>query len=240
MSNPTLDELTLLKLHVEAGWGVHLPPLTPGDNECLPDDDAAVKRLLPSGESGWMIYIAEVAGEYVTIWRPEVSAAARPALRAQTLAALTNAVDEPGVTREVALHQATAPKLSIEEAGMVARRLVEADRDAVREYEPGEEAYYLDEPAHQPAIGAFEERGRLVAVAHSSRRTLQACELGVETLPDARRRGYGLAVTVLWAAAVAAEELVPLYSALAANSASLALAHAAGYRPFARAAYVSA
>ena len=240
MSKPTNDDLTLLKLHVEAVWGVRLPPLTPGDNVCLPDDDAAVKRLLPSGESGWMVYVAEVAGEHFTIWRPEVPAAARPALRAQALAALASAEDVADVTREVALHQTSAPRLNIEEAEKVARRLVEADRDAVREYEPGEEAYYLDEPAHQPAIGAFDARGRLVAIAHSSRRTGQACELGVGTLPDARRRGYGLAVTVLWAAAIATEGLVPLYSALAANTASLALAHAAGYRPFAHAAYVSA
>jgi GNAT acetyltransferase-like protein len=235
-----MGDLELLRMHVEAGWGVRLPPLASGDNECLPDHDAAARRLLPSGETGWTVYAADVADEYITIWRPEVPAAARPALRAQALAALASAEDVAGVTREVALHQTAAPTLGIKEAGMVARRLVEADRDAVREYEPGEEAYYLDEPARQPVVGAFDEGGRLVAIAHSSRRTARACELGVGTLSDARRRGYGLAVTVLWAAAVAAEGLVPLYSALATNTASLALAHASGYRSFARAAYVSA
>ena len=75
--------------------------------------------------------------------------------------------------------------------------------------------------------------GRVVSLAHSSRRTHEACELGVDTLPEARRRGYALAVTTLWARMVLQEGLVPLYSALAGNRASLALAAAAGYRVFA-------
>ena len=48
-----------------------------------------------------------------------------------------------------------------------------------------------------------------------------------------------LAATVVWAALVAGEGLAPIYSAFAENAASLALAVAAGYRPFARAAQVS-
>jgi predicted GNAT family acetyltransferase len=80
--------------------------------------------------------------------------------------------------------------------------------------------------------------GRLLALAHSSRRTAQACELGIDTLPEARRRGYALAATMLWTRAILDEGLIPFYSALAENSTSLALAAAAGYREFARAAYV--
>ncbi|MGZ6390962.1 MAG: GNAT family N-acetyltransferase, partial [Ktedonobacterales bacterium] len=77
------------------------------------------------------------------------------------------------------------------------------------------------------------EDGRIVCLAHSSRRREHACARGHDTRPAARRRGYALAATVLWAEAVAAEGREPFYSALAENSASLALAHAAGYRPFA-------
>jgi hypothetical protein len=76
----------------------------------------------------------------------------------------------------------------------------------------------------------------LLSVAHSSRRTAQACELGIETRPEARRQRYALAATVVWSAAINDEGLTPIYSALAENTASLRLAVAAGYRVFARAA----
>ena len=58
--------------------------------------------------------------------------------------------------------------------------------------------------------------------------------MGIDTLPEARRRGYALAATIVWAQTVLREGLVPIYSALAENTASLRLAAAAGYRPFAR------
>jgi RimJ/RimL family protein N-acetyltransferase len=63
---------------------------------------------------------------------------------------------------------------------------------------------------------------------------MEACELGIDTLPEARRRGYALAATIVWTRAVMQEGLVPLYSALAENTASLRLAAVAGYRVFAR------
>ncbi len=73
----------------------------------------------------------------------------------------------------------------------------------------------------------------LLSLAHSSRRTVEACELGIDTLPEARRRGYALMATVVWAATVVQEGLVPIYSAFMTNTASLRLAAAAGYRIFA-------
>jgi predicted GNAT family acetyltransferase len=76
--------------------------------------------------------------------------------------------------------------------------------------------------------------GRLLSLAHSSRRTAEACELGIDTLPEARRRGYALAATVVWSATIRAEGLTPIYSAFAENTASLRLAEAAGYRAFVR------
>jgi RimJ/RimL family protein N-acetyltransferase len=76
--------------------------------------------------------------------------------------------------------------------------------------------------------------GRLLSLAHSSRRTKEACELGIDTLLEARRKGYALAATILWTHAVMQEGLVPIYSAHAENTASLRLAAAAGYRAFAQ------
>ena len=76
--------------------------------------------------------------------------------------------------------------------------------------------------------------GQLLSLAHSSRRTQEACELGIDTLPEARRKGYALAATIVWVHTVLREGLVPIYSALAENTASLHLAAAAGYRPLAQ------
>jgi hypothetical protein len=136
-------------------------------------------------------------------------------------------------TAEIALSQVAPPALDLAVAERIARRLMIEDRALVETFAQDSASYYLDTPAVAPVFGVVES-GQLLSIAHSSRRTAEACELGVDTAPDARRRGYGLAVTALWAAAVAAEGLVPLYSARADNVASLALAHAAGYRPFAR------
>ncbi len=117
------------------------------------------------------------------------------------------------------------------------RTLSPADDPLIEAFEPGSAAYFA-ELRRAPVIGV-EADGQLVCIAHSSRRTAAACELGIDTLPQARRHGYALLATVQWAEAVAAEGLVPLYSASAENTASLALAAAAGYRPFARAAYAT-
>jgi len=74
----------------------------------------------------------------------------------------------------------------------------------------------------------------LLSLAHSSRRTTQTCELGIDTLPEACQRGYALAATIVWTQMILQEGLVPLYSAEASNAPSLRLASAAGYRAFAR------
>jgi hypothetical protein len=110
--------------------------------------------------------------------------------------------------------------------------LTSADRALIEQYEPGSAVYYL-QAQRRPLIGVV-VANRLWSVAHSSRRTAQACELGIDTLAEARRRGYALAATVVWSSAVCQEGLVPIYSALAENTASLNLAVAAGYREFAR------
>jgi hypothetical protein len=226
-------DLELLRLHVEAVWDVRLPPLAPG----------VVAELLPGGSAPeWTVYVAEVAGSRVRIWRPDAGMGppkereARMARAEEALALPASAPAPPGVTREVALRLATAPALDLAVARSMARRLAPADRALLAAFDP-DVASCLDRGGCAPVCGVVAD-GRLASLAHSSRRTATACELGVYTLPEARRRGSGLAVTVLWTRAVMDEGLVPLYSALAVNAASLALAAAAGYRPFARAAYL--
>jgi len=52
--------------------------------------------------------------------------------------------------------------------------------------------------------------------------------------PKLVEKVYALAATILWTRAVLQEGLVPIYSVLAENTASLRLADAAGYRAFAQ------
>jgi hypothetical protein len=229
--------LILLRQHVEAVWGVRLPALAPGDNNALPSGSAALSDF---DEPGWALYWAETAQGAVRIWQPGVAAERRAPLLARAASVWARAADElapAGARREVAHALGAVARLSVAEAGRVARLLDEGDVDLLEAYEPGESGYYTD-PAHAPVIGVVTD-GRLVCVAHSSRRTGEACELGIETRSGARRHGYALAATVLWTTAIQGEGLVPLYSAFAENAASLALAAAAGYRPFARAVYVT-
>jgi hypothetical protein len=231
--------MVCLRQHVEAVWGVRLPALAPGDHDTLP---GGVSLSPGDAETGWLLYWAETDEGAVRLWQRDTPTELRPALLARAAAGWAHASDAPdpatdaGIRREVALALPTDAQLDVAAAQKRACRLTAADTALLEHFEPGESAYYL-EPDRAPVIGVITD-GRLVSVAHSARRTVEACELGIETLPDARRRGYALAATVLWAAAVQAEGLVPLYSALAANAASLALARAAGYRPFARALYL--
>ena len=220
---------TLLRLHVEAVWGIQLPQLTQDDVEL-----AAAGRQPP-----WRLYLADVAGAQVAIWRADVAAQERAALRARAREALTTPFTErvaAQISREVALHQIAAPSMSSAAAQQIARPLTLEDHELVNAFEPASADYYFY-PERRPLIGVI-VAGRLLSLAHSSRRTPQACELGIDTLPEARRKGYALAATLLWAEGVTQEGLIPLYSASAANSASLRLAAAAGYRAFAQAASI--
>jgi hypothetical protein len=67
-----------------------------------------------------------------------------------------------------------------------------------------------------------------VSVCFSSRRSLRACEAGVETLAAHRGKGYATAVTAAWARAVREEGLTPLYSTSWQNTASRAVARQLG------------
>jgi hypothetical protein len=219
----------LLRLHIEAVWGVQLPPLAQN----------TVELLREGIQPPWKLYAAEMAGEQVAIWRPDVAASEREALLERASEALTLPPTEriaPPISREVALHQVASPTMSIAAAQQVAGLLTPDDHALVEIFDPGNVEYYFH-PDRRPLIGVIVE-GHLLSLAHSSRRTAEACELGIDTLPEARRKGYALAATLLWAASVAQEDLVPFYSASAENTASLGLASAAGYRAFARAATI--
>jgi GNAT acetyltransferase len=215
----------LLRYHVEAVWSVQIPPISQSYV------DLASVGILPP----WRLYAAELVDGRLHIWRPDVGIAEREALRLianEALALPSTVSSPPGISREVALQQIASPTIDVATAQSIARPLKPYDHSLIEIFEPGSSDYYLHVD-RRPLIGVIVE-GRLLSVAHSSRRTSDACELGIDTLPEARRRGYALAATVLWAASVSQEGLVPLYSALIENEASLRLAAAAGYRDFAR------
>ncbi len=222
-----LSNRTLLRMHVEAVWGVKLPTIEQNDIQLLPD----------SPQPSWKLCAAHIAEGHEYIWRPDVNAKERDALRLrvdEALAFSLQAPTLPGVSHELAFSQIATPQLDIATARTIARPLTLDDQQLVETFagNSAELAYYFH-PHRRPLIGVVVAR-RLVSIAHSSRRTQEACELGIDTLPDARRKGYALAATLVWTQAVQQERLLPIYSALAENTASLGLAHAAGYRPFAR------
>lgn len=216
----------MLRLHVEAVWDVRLPPIEQEDS----------KLLTESRWPDWRLYAADVAGGRVHIWRQDVTIAERARLLATLAAVLQappDAVLPSGVSREVAFRLAEAPAIDPAAVRLLTRQLALDDYKLVEAFQADSAADLLYAECH-PFIGVAME-GRLLSLAHSSRRTAEACELGINTLPEARRRGYALAATVAWSAAISQEGLVPIYSAFAENTASLALAVAAGYREFARA-----
>lgn len=219
-----LTELSLLRLHVEAVWYLTLPDIHSGDND-LP------KAVQPP----WALYLARLTdGQQVRLWRADVADAAREHLLARADAALALPPDEAPadehISREVALVRREPPRMDAHTASLIARRLTPDDAALLGKFTQYVNYYLSEETA---PVFIVVENDQIICFAHSSRRREHACELGVDTLPEARRRGYALAATVLWAEAVAAEWREPFYSALATNAASLALAHAAGYRPFA-------
>lgn len=229
-------ERELLRLHVEAVWYIRVPELA-GD-----EAELAVQRPEPPEDKpeqlpAWATYQARLAGGgSVRLWRAGVARGERAELAGLTERALDHPAEKiEHVIREVALRLVAEPTMPLTDAERIAQRLRnDADPRLLAFYEQA--GYHLG--GEQEPIFGVTEGGQVVTVAHSSRRTEQARELGINTKPGARRRGYALAATILWTRAILDEGLIPFYSALAENSASLALAHAAGYREFARAAYV--
>jgi hypothetical protein len=131
--------------------------------------------------------------------------------------------------REVVFHYPRTGSRRAAQGARLARLLTAEDVPRIEAFEAGSASYFLD-PMRAPCLGVVID-DQLMSVAHSSCRTAEACELGINTLPDARRRGYAAAATALWTAAVRDLQLIPIYSAFAWNSASLHLATSIGYRP---------
>ena len=72
------------------------------------------------------------------------------------------------------------------------------------------------------------EGDRAVSICCSARIAPAAAEAGVDTLPEYRGRGYGLAVTAHWAQQVQLSGRLALYSTWWENAASLALVRRLG------------
>jgi len=225
MDIAVITDRTLLRLHVEAVWDVRLPSSMLNDVELLSGGSQPI----------WKLCVAHLTSGPVYIWRPDVTTMEREALRLRVSEALTfppTGAELPGVHREVALSLVASPRLDEATARSIARRLTEKDRALIEAFDPDAHGYYF-RAEMQPLIGVVIS-GRLLSLAHSSRRTSEACELGIDTLAEARRKGYALAATIGWTQAILQERLIPIYSADASNTASLRLADAAGYRTFAR------
>jgi hypothetical protein len=216
---PSMSEREWLRLHVEAVWGIALPPLHGTEVEL------ALDRALPP----WSLYQASWSQERLTIWAPGIPPAQRTHLLDQVQGAGVTFDHASGMRCEVEVvfQQRHPPRLPSGAGLPLVRRLTEADAVLLDQFEPGEAAYYLN-TQRAPCIGVVVQGG-LVSVAHSSRRTPEACELGIFTLPAARRQGYARTATVAWSEAIRQEGLQPLYSASASNTASLQLAASAGY-----------
>ncbi len=212
----------LLRRHLEAVWGLTLPAF----------DEASHELVLPAPRlPPWSLYLATFAGEQMTIIRPDVSPEQLLRLREQARALEgSQESDTPAaMRREVVFHSPIITPQQQARAARLARVLDAADAALIESFEAGSAAYFLD-PRAAPAVGVVVD-GRLVSLAHSSRQTPDACELGIETLPEARRRGYAAAATILWTALVQQKGLMPIYSAFAWNGASLRLAQSVGYAP---------
>lgn len=222
-----LNDRAFLRLHVATCWGVRVPPLAGKDRIALP-----AGRRPP-----WSLYVARVGSGLIEVQPHGMPYDAHQAARlreALTLDPTTTA--DANLRREVVLRLAGTALAPIA-APFEARRIARHELALMESFDVGAASYYLLAPARAPVFAAIEQ-GRVLAVAHSSRRSAVACELGIETRPAARRKGYARALTRLWSAAVLAEGLTPIYSANAANAASLALAATAGYRVVACAAYL--
>ena len=221
----SIPDRTLLRLHIEAVWGVQLSSLA--------QDDVNVTLSPESKLSPWKLCVADIASGRVHIWRSDVDKAEYEDLRQQAYNALAlpqTVTTTPAISREVAYSLTVSPRIDPETARSIAHPLTAQDEALIAAAFP-EETPDRFLTLGRPVIGVVIE-GRLLCAAHSSRRTTEACELGIDTLPEARRKGYALAATVVWTQSILQEGIIPIYSAMIENTPSHNLAAAAGYRPF--------
>jgi RimJ/RimL family protein N-acetyltransferase len=215
-----LTDRELLRRHLAACWSLTVPPF---------DDEAHEIELPAEAAPPWALYLARIADAEVAIWRAGVPAEQRAELRDRARRAGARWEPVLAIRREVAHAEPTIAPERLAAAERLARTLDAADAPLLEAFEAESAAYYLN-PRVAPCIGVVVD-GELLSVAHSSRQTSVACELGIDTLPEARRRGYAAAATILWTALIQRRGLTPIYSAFAWNDASLRLAQSVGYLP---------
>ena len=75
----------------------------------------------------------------------------------------------------------------------------------------------------QPCVAKVVD-GRAVAACRTVRKTSAAVEAGVDTIEPFRRKGYGAYTVAAWASSVWSKGLVPCYSTISGNVASIGLA----------------
>ncbi len=214
-----MTDRELLCLHIKAVWSMALPPL----------DEDAQELVLSQSLPPWSFYLAAFAQEQIMVRRAETSPEQLRLFQAQARTAADRSSAPAGMRREVVFSYPIVSPQQQAKAQQRARVLTEADADLINGLWPGEASLML-QPKVAPCIGVVVD-GRLMSIAHSSRQTAEACELGIDTVPEARRRGYAAAATTLWTALVQQQGKVPIYSAFAWNTASLQLAQSLGYVP---------
>jgi len=66
----------LLRYHVEAVWGVQLPPIVQNDIDLLEESKRALLRFAEGGYKSfrptWKLCAAKLTEGYVHVWRPDV------------------------------------------------------------------------------------------------------------------------------------------------------------------------
>jgi RimJ/RimL family protein N-acetyltransferase len=212
-----VNDRDLLRRHIEAVWDLTLPPL----------DEPLHELVLTQSIPPWSLYLASFAQEQIAFWHPDVTPEQRLPLLARARQAGVVWEEALGMHREVAFHYPVISPEQQAQAEQSARILTPDDTDLINTFEAGSAPIFL-KARNAPCIGTLVD-GRVVSIAHSSRQTPAACELGVDTLPEARRQGYAATATTLWTAIVQQKGLVPIYSASAGNAASLHLAQSVGY-----------
>lgn len=221
-----LTEREFLRLHIESCWGITIPPIEHASVDLL-----ATAPALPP----WSLYQATLSDEQVTLWRPDLSSDQRADLLQRARSAGIPYDPALGMRREVVLRLSTTLLETSASPQHPARLLTAADEALLEAFEAESAAYFLN-PRCTPCMGVIVD-GRLVSVAHSSRRTAAACALGINTIPEERRQGYATIAVHAWTQAILREGLTPIYSAFAHNAASLRLAAATGYLPASKSVY---
>ena len=81
-------------------------------------------------------------------------------------------------------------------------------------------------------VSAVVENGKAVSICHSARRSVDAEEAGVNTIPSHEGKGYGTAAVACWARIVKENGRIPLYSTSWDNTASQRVARKLGLRMY--------